>query len=569
MTAIYSFGEWIKQRRTHLRFTQRAIAEQVFCSTAMIKKIEADERQPSPELAELLAQALQVPPGYRPAFLACARGERAVDTLPVTFDNVAAGAATEVTLSARVTLPTPATPFVGRSAELADIAGLLANDDCRLLTLVGPGGVGKTRLAIEAAHSAQHAFADGAAFVSLAAMTDPAGLAQAVAQALNTPLLGNDPPHTQIQRILRKRKLLLVLDNFEQLTAAAPFLAEWLAAAPALKLLVTTRERLNLAEEWLYPVAGFGEEAAVALFAQAAQRVRPGFDRTGEGAAMAAVCRLVGGHALAVELAASWTRLMPCAAIAAQIKLDLDFLAGGPRNAPDRHRSLRALFDHSWALLSPAEQTALAKLSVFRGGFAPEQAMAVAGATWPILLGLMDKSLVEVTGAQRYDLHDLVRQYAARQLAEMGAMEAARQQHLESYRALGQQLMGGITGPEAVTSLVRFHQEHDNFRAALAWGVETQQNEATLALTSSIFLFARWALARGRAVVAALTASRAHPRTQPTCTSPLFQPHRPAATRVMFPQLYSAVRLSIRPSISRINTGRLGCEKLISGVGTR
>ena len=342
MATIYSFGEWIKQQRTHLRFTQRAIAEQVFCSTAMIKKIEADERQPSPELTGLLAQALQVPPAYRPIFLACARGERPVDTLPVRFDTVAAGTVDDVSLPVKTTLPNPATPFVGRTAELVTITSLLANDDCRLLTLVGAGGIGKTRLAIEAARSVQSAFADRVAFVSLGAVTDVAALSYAVAQSLGTPLVGSEPPHAQIQRILQRRKLLLVLDNFEQLAVDALLLADWLAAAPELKLLVTSRERLNLVEEWLYQVAGFPEDAAFALFVQAARKVRPGFDYPGEGAAISDVCRLMGGNALALELAASWTRLMPCAEIATQIRQDLDFLAGGHRNAPERHRSLRA-----------------------------------------------------------------------------------------------------------------------------------------------------------------------------------------------------------------------------------
>jgi predicted ATPase/DNA-binding XRE family transcriptional regulator len=489
MNATYSFGEWSKQRRIDLRFTQRAIAEQIFCSTAMVKKIEADERQPSPELAELLAQALQVPTAYRPIFLACTRGERPVDTLPVNFARDAAAAGDIATSSARAALPSPATALVGRTAELADIAGLLANDDCRLVTLAGTGGVGKTRLAIEAARAAQAAFVAGAAFVSLAAVTDPAGLAQAVAQALTMPLLGTDPPQAQLQRILRSRNLLLVLDNFEQLADGAPVLAEWLAAAPDLKLLITSRERLNLAEEWLYPVAGFGVEAAVSLFTQTARRARPGFDRIGEGAAMAAICRLVGGHALAVELAASWTRLMPCTDIVARIQQDFDFLAGGPRNVPDRHRSLRALFDHSWGLLSLDEQRTLARLSVFRGGFAPEQAAAVAGAPWHVLFGLVDKSLVEVTGAQRYDLHDLVRQYAAQKLVEMGEVEEARRNHFESSRALGQQLMRQTIGPQAGAGFDRFDREQDNLWAALAWGVETQQSEAVLALIDSVFPF--------------------------------------------------------------------------------
>jgi predicted ATPase len=265
-------------------------------------------------------------------------------------------------------------------------------------------------------------------------------------------------------------------------------LSELLAAAPKLQLLVTSRERLNLAEEWLFPVPELDE--AVALFGQTAVRVQPNFDVNVEETAVAHICQLVGGHPLAVELAASWARFMPCAQIAAQIQQDLDFLAHNtPRNAPERHRGLRALFDHSWQLLTPAEQTALAKLSVFHGGFAPEQAAEVAGANWPILLGLVDKSLVETRGDNRFDLHELTRQYAISKLAESGQTEATQAAHFAAYEALATQINHWFTSPKAAASFRRSHQEHDNYRAALRWGFDNESIEAVLAFIHHLFAF--------------------------------------------------------------------------------
>lgn len=485
LTTTYSFGEWIKQRRTHLRFTQRAIAEQVFCSTAMIKKIEADERQPSPELAELLAQALQVPPAFRPVFLACARGERAVDTLPPGF--AAETMAVEPGGQTAHTLPFAATPFVGRTAELPEVAALLANPACRLLTLLGPGGIGKTRLAIEAARAAQESFINGVAFVPLAAVTGAAQLPDAIAHTLEIPLTG--PAAPQVLRVLQRRTVLLVLDNCEQLAGDLAWLSELLAKASGVKVLATARGRLQLAEEWIYPVPGLSEAAE--LFAQAARRVKPSFDPTTAAPSIARICRLVEGLPLAVELAAGWTPYMTCPAIADHIRRDIDILATDVRNVPERHRSMRAVFDHSWELLSPAEQDALMRLSVFRGGWLVDEAKTVAGADLRLLRALAEKSLVRVSEHGRFDMHELVRQYAGARLQAAGLETDTRQRHAEAYRSLGEQMTAVFMNlSDAV--FWRLDQEQDNCRAALQWWLDSRQAAAALPMVEALGQYWFW-----------------------------------------------------------------------------
>jgi predicted ATPase/DNA-binding XRE family transcriptional regulator len=482
----FSFGEWIKARRKALHLTQREVGAAVFCSTAMIKKIEADERQPSVELAQALAVTLQIPTGQHGIFVEIARGERPLDHLkdvPESFKRATLSPGQLVLPS----LPVPTSPFIGRKSELADIIAKLRQPECRLLTLLGPGGIGKTRLAIEAARQLQTDFTDGVLFVPLAAISDPVQLPQAIFEALHLPLAGSDPPSLQAQRLLRQRQLLLVMDNFEHLTVAAVMLAELLQAASRLKILVTSRERLNLAEEWLFSLPTLAE--APALFEQTAVRVRPDFDVHAQESAVSTICRLVGDHPLAVELAASWTRFMSCTQIANQIQQDLDFLGHAPRNAPERHQSIRALFDHSWQLLSPAEQAALARLSVFRGDFASEQAAEVAGAGWPVLIGLVDKSLVEARGDNRFDLHPLTGQYAAEKLAQSGETQAVLQAHFAAFAALAKRLNSWFTSPDAAASFRQSHQELENYRAALRWGLENVEAEDVREFVHYLFVF--------------------------------------------------------------------------------
>jgi predicted ATPase/transcriptional regulator with XRE-family HTH domain len=471
----YSFGEWLKRRRKQLRLTQRELAANAYCSVVMIKKIEADERRPSPELAELLATALKIPQPDRHLFIKVARGERPVDVLwrlPVP----------DVTLSlpfhAPASLPSPATPFVGRTDELTQIGERLTDPDCRLLTLIGPGGIGKTRLALAAARSQQATLVEGAAFVSLAAMTDATLIPDAVARSLGLTL--TEPPAEQVLAYLRRRSMLLLLDNCEQLNGDLSWLSELMTRASGVKLLATSRERLHLKEEWVYVVPGLVQ--AVDLFAQTAQRVKLNFDAQAEKTSILRICRLVENLPLAVELAAGWTPLMPCASIADHIQRDMSILAADVRNVPDRHRSIQAVFDHSWNLLSSAEQDGLMRLAVFREGWRAQEALPVAGADLFLLRRLVDKSMVRAGEDGRYDLHDLVRQYASQKLAQSGHEAETRQRHFDAYLALAAHLDAQQFRPQGMEALARFDLEQDNIRAALEWSLDNAPSEQSLTL---------------------------------------------------------------------------------------
>ncbi|HMQ30947.1 MAG TPA: BTAD domain-containing putative transcriptional regulator [Chloroflexaceae bacterium] len=339
-------------------------------------------------------------------------------------------------------LPAPATPLVGREQELESLGGYLARPHARLITLVGPGGIGKTRLAIELAARHAPAFADGAAFAALQPIASPELLVGAVADAVGCRLSGAEAPRVQLLSHLRDKALLLVLDNFEHLLAGAELLGELLAAAPGLRLLVTSREVLNLQEEWSYPLDGlaFPPEvatadaegyAAVRLFAERARRARPGFALAETGGAVARICRLVEGMPLAIELAAAWSSALDCGMIAAEIERSLAFLVARQRNLPERHRSMRAVFDSSWALLAPEERSVFMALAVFRGGFSGEAAARVAGASPAILAALSDKSLLRLERGGRYQVHELLRQYAEERL-EAAPDDAARARQAHS-----------------------------------------------------------------------------------------------------------------------------------------
>ncbi|MCB0000242.1 MAG: AAA family ATPase, partial [Anaerolineales bacterium] len=437
----------------------------------------ADERQPSVELAQSLADLLQIPAEQHAVFVEIARGERPLDHLhaPPTQSSVS-------NLHA-LPLPAPTTPFIGRLYELAQIGERLGNG--RLLTLLGPGGIGKTRLAIEAARQMQARFADGVVFVDLTAVTDPALISDSIAHALGLSLPG--PAANHLPRVLRQRHMLILLDNCEQLGDGLMWLSTLLAAAPNVTLLATSRERLQLAEEWIFPVGGL--DAALELFGQTAVRVQPDFNMGVEETAVRYICQLVENLPLAVELAASWTPFMSCAQIAAHIQSGLDILATTVRNIPVRHRSMQAVFDASWQLLTAPERYALMRLSVFRGGWRVEEATAVANANLFLLRGLAEKSLVRVGEDGRFHIHELTRQYAAAQLQASAAEKETHQQHANTFFALAERFEQTQPTPEGPALFQQVQQGFRNIEAALQWLLDSEQSNQALQLASNLGLF--------------------------------------------------------------------------------
>ena len=295
---------------------------------------------------------------------------------------------------------------------------------------------------------------------------------------MNAPFRDSEDAQAQLIAVLRPLELLLVVDNFEHLAEEAELLADLLAAAPYLKILVTSRQQLDLVEEWVYelqglplPTGGADEEnSALALFERSARRSSHAFVLDDASRAAAAeICRLVGGIPLAIELAAGWVRLLSCAEIAAEVARSLDVLAASQRNIPERHRSMRAVFDYSWRLLSAEEQSVLTALSLFAGGFGRDGAHAVAGAGLPMLMALAAKSLVQRVDAGRYTLHELVRQYAQERLEGSPAWAAVCERHLAYVAGLAETARDELYGAEQRQWLERLELEHDNMRVALEW----------------------------------------------------------------------------------------------------
>ena len=338
--------------------------------------------------------------------------------------------------------------FMGRIVELRRIATLMAQDDCRLLCVIGPGGIGKTSLARRAMDQLAPSFADGAALVPLDDLSAAEELGGRIAHELDIALKGAAEPMEQVAAALAERHMLLVLDNFEQLVDGARRLEALLAACPRLKLLVTSRVRLALVNEWLLPLDGLAcpddedqdrIEAfdAARLFIRAAHRVNPDLVPTAEASAIVDICRQVEGLPLALELAASWTRVLSCEAIAAELRQGSELLQASDAARPARHASVEAVFEESWRLLGDRERHALARLSVFRGGFTPAIARAVSGVQLPVLAALVDKSLVRKDGA-RCVLHPLVQQFARIKLEQGGDAQdcaAAHSRHFLRYLA--------------------------------------------------------------------------------------------------------------------------------------
>lgn len=483
----YSFGIWVRRRRKSLDLTQGELAQRVGCSPSLIFKIESDERRPSRQIAELLAQHLEIPPDQRDLFLKIARQEQAIDRLE-TFPPLPGPEPASVSNPSRSPLPVPPNPLIGREFEHAEIVRLIQDPQCRLLTLTGPGGIGKTRLALEAARHLAPGFADGASFVSLVGVGSPDYIVPSIAAALGFSFAGPAEPKTQLLNYLSEKEMLLALDNMEHLLDGVWLLSEILERAAGVKLLVTTRELLHLQAEWNFEVQGLPlpegdrpEEleasSAAMLFLQRARQARVGFTLTEDDRpAVLCICRQVQGFPLGIELAASWVRTLTCMEIAKEIGRSIEFLAVSSRDVPERHRSITAVFDHSWKLLAAEEQEALKKASVLQGEFTREAAEKVAQATLPLLLSLVDKSLVRHCQAGRYDLHELTRQYAAAHLRRDPQEErGTRERHCHYYLTLLEAREQPLASDLQKEAFNEINANLDNIRAAWEFAIAHEQ----------------------------------------------------------------------------------------------
>jgi excisionase family DNA binding protein len=439
---------------------------------------------------------------------------RLVEPVPADVEEAPAGSLPVPLLPPehirRSALPSSLTPFFGRGREIAALQALLARDDVRLLTLTGPGGIGKTRLALEAARGVSDAFADGAVFAPLAAVRDPAVVPSAIVQALG--MLESDylPPAERLAATLRDRRLLLILDNFEHVAAASSLVTALLEGCPGLTVLVTSRSLLKVSGEHAFVVpplglpAGaaansleeLGQIAAVQLFVDRAQAAWPQFALTAENApAVAAICSRVEGLPLAIELAAARSAVLSPATMLDRLAQRLPLLTGGPTDQPDRLRTMRDAIVWSYDLLSPGTQAHFRRLAVFAGGFTLEAAERVAGSqgggvagkdgTPPMidsLAALVTSSLVQRVdrdgGASRFGMLETVRELALEQLADAGEEDEARAAHAGFYLDLIEEVEPKLWAATSEKLLDGIETEHDNLRLALTWAAANDRDQA-------------------------------------------------------------------------------------------
>jgi predicted ATPase/DNA-binding SARP family transcriptional activator len=376
-------------------------------------------------------------------------------------------------------LPSLPTPLVGREHELAELEALFRRAEVRLVTLTGPGGTGKTRLALQAAEvlHLQGAYPDGVILVDLQAVRDPSLVLMTTAQALGAT--------EDLSAHIADRQLLLLLDNFEQIVEAASGLGELLTMCPGLDLLVTSRESLHLSGEYEFPVQPLPETDAVTLFEQRARAVRPDFAANGS---VAEICRRLDGLPLAVELAAARVRVLSPERILERLEHRLDLLTGGARDAPERQRTLEGTISWSYELLNPAEQQLFRRLGVFAGGCTLEEAEEVCAADLDTLSSLVEQSLLRPV-RDRFAMLETIREYAAERLDESGEADELHRRHAESFAELAERAEPALKTEEQTVWLERLEAEIGNLRAAISWSLEAVDPEPGLRLCPALTQF--------------------------------------------------------------------------------
>jgi predicted ATPase/DNA-binding XRE family transcriptional regulator len=523
MNDTIPFGRWLKERRQSLDMTQDRLADRVGCALSTVEKIERGLRRPSHQIARRIAEELRIPPEEQAAFVEWARAAP-VATAPATPEGegrpkISPG-----------NLPAPATALIGREEELDETRMLLRGQEVRLLTLLGPPGIGKTRLSLALAESLMDDYADGVWFVPLAAISDPDLVASTIAKVLGLQEGPNLTVSEGLQAYLREKQMLFVLDNFEQIISAAPLVSDLLAASPGLKVIVTSRTALDIYGEHHYDVrpldlpdlanlpldGALQRYSAVALFVKRAQAVAPHFTVTDEnGTAIVEICARLDGLPLAIELAAARSRLFDPLSILRRLDRRLPLLSGGPRDRTPRQQSLRGAINWSYDLLNDAEKALFRRLSVFVGGCTLEtidesrfwlsnfgaEAGPVHEKASPygqaptaedLVISLVGKSLLQrhdVGEERRFIMLETVREYAAEQLEASGEVGEARDSHARYYLALAASAEPQLKGALQKVWLDRLEAEHDNFRAVMSRALERGNAEIILRLGASLWRF--------------------------------------------------------------------------------
>ena len=522
-----SFGEWLRRRRKGLGLTQQQLASKIHCSTVALKKIEAEERRPSAQMVERIAEVLDIPHLEQIPFLRFARGDW--QYAPTSDREDAPWRASDE--FPRSNLPLQISSFVGRDKELKEIANLIASN--RLVTLVGSGGVGKTRLSLKIGEQVLEDYANGVWLVELASLLDSLLVPRTTAIAIG---LRDEPRRPVIDMLadyLHRKKMLIILDNCEHVLDACAQLADTLLKqCPHLKILATSREALGVAGESTYPVHSLSfpdthqtspdilnQYDAVRLFVDRAGAVQPNFQLTNQNASpIAKICARLDGIPLAVELAAARVKGLSIEQIALRLDDRFRLLTGGSRTALPRQHTLQATIDWSYELLSEAERMLFARLSVFAGGCTLEAAEGVcagagieSGEVLDLLLHLVDKSLVIVEMEDtetRYHFLETIRQYAHEKLAASSESSRVHDRHLAFFSRLARQAEPHLRSHRQLLWLDRLETELDNIRAALTWAANGGSVEQGLRLTTDLlwFWFYRAYLKEGREYVEELLA---------------------------------------------------------------